>query len=170
MTVNQTVAIGHSPPGGDDLRRFMRHWPTGVLIVTTVYRGVPVGCTVNAMMSVSLAPPLLVVALARTSATLAAIGRTGSFGLNLLAAHQAALSDRFAHTPQHQRFTGVPYLMRGGIPVLRDALTTAVCATHDIMPCGDHLLVVGAPEWLSEGEHRTPLVFHRHGYHRLTPC
>jgi Flavin reductase like domain len=53
-----------------DFRHFMRHWPTGVAIVTTADADGPVGCTVNALMSLSVEPPLLIVSLCENSRTL----------------------------------------------------------------------------------------------------
>ena len=42
------------PPVAQEFRDFMRHWPTGVAIVTTAGPDGPVGCTVNALMSLSV--------------------------------------------------------------------------------------------------------------------
>lgn len=155
--------------GGEELRRFMRHWPTGVTVVTTLDRGVPMGCTVNAMMSVSLSPPLLVVALGQASATLGAIRRTGAFGLNVLAADQRQLCQRFACGSQDERFRGLRYRMRRRLPVLLDVVTASVCAVRDTVPCGDHVLVFGEPEWFptEDPDDGSPLIFHRRGFHEL---
>ena len=61
------------PPVPDaEFRHFMRHWPTGVAIVTTAGEHGPVGCTVNALMSLSVEPPLLLVSLCVQSRTLEA--------------------------------------------------------------------------------------------------
>jgi flavin reductase (DIM6/NTAB) family NADH-FMN oxidoreductase RutF len=154
---------------GDDLRRFMRTWPTGVTVVTSLDRGTPVGCTVNAMMSVSLSPPLLVVALATASATLDAIRRTSAFGLNVLSAHQERLCRRFACGSQDERFRDLPYRLRYRLPMLRDVVAAAVCTVHEVTSCGDHVLVIGAPVWFaSDGRDCSPLVFYQRAYHELT--
>jgi flavin reductase (DIM6/NTAB) family NADH-FMN oxidoreductase RutF len=158
-----------SGPGAEEFCDFMRHWPTGVAVVTTVAGDRPMGCTVNAMMSVSLSPPLLVVALAEASATLAAIRRSGVFCLNLLAAHQRDLCQRFARGSQEDRFRGLAYRSRHRLPVLSGVVAAGVCTAWDITPCGDHALVVGAPVWFGTGAHGSPLVFHGRGYHGL-PC
>jgi flavin reductase (DIM6/NTAB) family NADH-FMN oxidoreductase RutF len=143
-------------------------------VVTTLDGEVPVGCTVNAMMSVSLAPPLLVVALAEASSTLQAIRRTGAFGLNVLAADQAQLCRRFARGNQDDRFLGLRYRSQRRLPVLRDVVAASVCAVQDTTACGDHVLVVGAPVWFTPEEpDGSPLVFHGREFHGLSgapPC
>ncbi|MBO4204628.1 flavin reductase [Micromonospora echinofusca] len=144
----------------------MSHWPTGVTVVTSVDDGQPVGCTVNAMMSVSLAPPLLVVALDRASRTLAAVERREVFGVNVLAADQRELCRRFAAGPARDRFAGVGHHLRHGVPVLSDVVAAAVCRVRQRMACGDHVLLVGLPVWHQVGD-GTPLLFHRRGYHGL---
>ena len=150
-----------------DFRQFMSHWPTGVTVVTTRDGDAPVGCTVNAMMSVSLSPPLLVVSLAAASHTLAAVRRTGSFALNVLCAAQLELCRRFAGGPHRDRFTGVSYRYHLRLPVLADVVAAMVCTVVEARPCGDHVLVVGAPVWHTAREGGVPLIFHHRSYHSL---
>ncbi|HEY0699797.1 MAG TPA: flavin reductase family protein [Micromonospora sp.] len=150
----------------EEFRSLMSHWPTGVTVVTSRDRGQPVGCTVNAMMSVSLVPPLLVVALGATSRTLLAVRATGAFGVNVLGAGQRDVCERFAVGPPETRFTGLRHHERHGVPVLADVVASAVCQVRQVTPCGDHVLVVGLPVWHATGE-VAPLVFHRRAYRRL---
>ena len=89
-----------------EFRDFMRHWPTGVAIVTTTGAHGPAGCTVNALMSLSVEPPLLLVSLCEDSRTLEAIRGTDLFGASILEAEQGALSERFCHCAPAERFEG----------------------------------------------------------------
>ncbi|WP_328611216.1 flavin reductase family protein [Amycolatopsis sp. NBC_00345] len=148
-------------------REFMTHWPTGVTVVTSLDGGVPVGCTVNSIMSLSVRPPLLVVSLATDSETLAAIQVTGSFGLNVLSARQQLLCQRFAGQPQGDRFLGVETELVGSLPLLAGASASMVCRVQDELPYADHVLLIGAPEWESIAHDRTPLVLHQRGYHKV---
>lgn len=152
---------------GEEFRAFMRRWPTGVAVVTSHDRGTPVGCTVNAMMSVSLAPPRLVVALADTSTTLGAIRATGVFGVNVLASGQGDLCQRFAHGTQRDRFRGLSYRTPHRLPMLAGALVGSGCAVKDITAHGDHALVFGEPQWFAVDESNEPLVFHERAFHDL---
>src|SRR5574342_176081 len=90
----------------DRFRRFMTHWPTAVSVVTAQADQAPVGCTVNALMSVSIAPPLLVVSLAVGGGTLDAIVRSRVFAINLLSWDQRELCERFSRRPREERFRG----------------------------------------------------------------
>lgn len=164
---------GTATPGGgrsfgaEEFRLLMSHWPTGVTICTSWDMNSPVGCTVNAMMSVSLLPPLLLVALAAQSTTLGAIRRTGVFGLNVLSADQRDLGQRFARGSQHERFDRLRYRRQLRLPMLADVAAAIICTVTDTIACGDHVLIVGAPVWSSAREDSSPLLFHRRTYHRL---
>lgn len=151
----------------DRYRRFMAHWPTAVSVVTAQADKAPVGCTVNALMSVSIAPPLLVVSLAAGSGTHEAIVRSGSFAINLLGWEQRDLCDRFAHGPRGERFRGVDFRLQHGAPVLTQSTASVVCAVTQTFVCADHVLVAGAPQWHSVDTACPPLLLHRRSYRRL---
>ena len=69
----------------------MGHFATGVTVVTSVGAdGEPVGTTANAVSSLSLDPPLLLVCFDLSSATLEAIRSHGAFVVNVLGAPAAA--------------------------------------------------------------------------------
>jgi flavin reductase (DIM6/NTAB) family NADH-FMN oxidoreductase RutF len=145
----------------------MGHWPTGVAVVTSWDMNNPVGCTVNAIMSVSLLPPLLLIALDAESTTLGVIRRTGEFSLNVLSADQRDLCQRFAHGSQQDRFDRLPYRRHLRLPLLADVAAATICTVTDTFACGDHELIVGAPVWFTARDDSSPLLFHRRGYHRL---
>src|SRR5246127_4693612 len=76
-----------------ELREAMGLFATGVTVITSVDAdGQPVGTTANAVSSLSLDPPLLLVCFDRSSRTLAAIQAHGAFVVNVLAAPQQELS------------------------------------------------------------------------------
>ncbi|GAB3887374.1 hypothetical protein GCM10029964_053250 [Kibdelosporangium lantanae] len=153
--------------GPEAFRHFMSQWPTPVTVVTTADGGTPLGCTVNAMMSVSLSPPLLVVALTSCSGTLRAVRRRGMFALNVLTAEQRPLCRQFATGEQKDRFRAVDYQWRHGMPLLDEVVAATVCQVEDTLECGDHVLIIGAPRWHATGDHDAPLVFYRKGYRDL---
>ena len=143
----------------------MRHWPTGVAIVTTAGEHGPVGCTVNALMSLSVEPPLLLVSLCVQSRTLEAVRHVDLFGASVLAADQAELSDRFARCAPAERFRDLSLRVEHGVPLIAGAAAQAVCTVRETMRCADHVLVVGAPIWQAVDPERGPLLLHR-GVHR----
>jgi flavin reductase (DIM6/NTAB) family NADH-FMN oxidoreductase RutF len=146
-------------------------WPSGVSVVTTRVGAMPAGMTVSAFFSVSLDPPLVAVCLDRKAATLGMIARSGRFAVNVLAATQSELSDRFAiRDNEPSRFDGVALAPNdaAGSPLLAGAVVHLDCeltATHD---AGDHVLCVGQVG-LALTHPGTPLIYHASRYHSLSP-
>lgn len=148
-----------------EFRDFMRHWPTGVAIVTAAGPDGPVGCTVNALMSLSVEPPLLLVSFCEDSRTLEVIRHTELFGASVLTVEQGELSERFCHCAPAERFAGLELRVAHGVPLLAGAAAQTVCAVRELQRCADHVLVVGGPVWQSVDPRRGPLLLHR-GEHR----
>jgi flavin reductase (DIM6/NTAB) family NADH-FMN oxidoreductase RutF len=147
------------------LRTCLGHFATGVTVVSCAAGGGVHGATVNAFTAVSLAPPLVLVALARTSrAARLLAGRP--FTVNVLAAEQHGLALRFAGSP---RAFGAPPVWRpapeGLAPTLDCALATLACtpwASHD---GGDHVLHLGRVEHLTTRPGAGPLLFYGGAFH-----
>ena len=147
-----------------NLRQFAGQFPTGVAVVTA-YDGTDRlhGLTLNAVTSVSLDPPLYLVCLSNTSNTLSAIVENRMFGINFLSEHQQSVSRVFAGKSDN-KFDSIPY-QRGHqrVPLLQEAIATAVCRVENIFPGGDHQIVVGRLETYDiAGGH--PLMFLRGQY------
>src|SRR3954447_21304621 len=118
-------------PDSDRFRKVMGHFATGVTVVTTLDAGRPEGITVNALSSVSLDPPLVMVALDRRRFITPTVHRTKRFAVNVLGEDQQALSDCFAAarvTPDRQEFCGAAWQPgETGVPLLRGAIATLEC-------------------------------------------
>src|SRR6266545_4380794 len=80
-------------------RRVMGHFVTGVTVVSALDGGQPFGITVNALSSVSLDPPLVMVALDRRRFLTPIVRAAGRYAVNILSEDQQALSDCFAGAP-----------------------------------------------------------------------
>lgn len=150
-----------------EYRQLMTCWCTGVAVVTSVADGEPVGCTVSAITSVSVTPPLLLVGLATGSRTLAAIQDQRRLGLNLLPAQNLDLARRFSRGDPTSRFAGVEYRWAEGVPVLADMVVAAVCVTERFLLVADHMLVVAEPVWWHRSSHRRPLICYDRAYWSL---
>jgi len=83
----------------DTFRRVMGHFVTGVTVVTALDGARPFGITVNALSSVSLDPPLVMVALDRRRFLTPIVRAAGRYAVSILAEDQQALSDCFAGAP-----------------------------------------------------------------------
>jgi 3-hydroxy-9,10-secoandrosta-1,3,5(10)-triene-9,17-dione monooxygenase reductase component len=155
-----------APVLAERFRAAMGRWATGVSVVTAHDRGEDAGMTVNALLSVSLEPPTVLVSLQREVDTLPVLRRARKFGVSFLAAGQRELSRRFAlPVPAAEKFRGVGY-HRGpdGVPLLDGALAGLDCRLLSETPVVDHVLVVGEVVRLEEGPDGPPLLFYRGGY------
>src|SRR5213594_5065054 len=100
-----------------ELRKVMGCFATGVTIITTRDQaGKPYGLTANAVTSLSLTPPLLLICVDRKAETFPHFFDSKIFVLNILGEDQEEVSRRFAKTGG-DKFAGVPYrLGRLGTP------------------------------------------------------
>ena len=134
---------------------------TGVTIVTArTPAGELIGLTANSFNSVSLDPPLVLWSLAQAAASLASF-RTGShYAINVLAAEQKALAERFAlkGADRWQGVESVPGV--GGAPLLAGAAATFECFNRSRYDEGDHVIFVGEVERCTWRPGATPLLFH----------
>ena len=168
-----TDAINSTPPAVVDpglFRAVLGRFASGVTVVTaTDDEGRPHGMTVSAFSSLSLSPPLVLVCIG-TNATLSPLlASRAVLGVNILAASQQALSQRFA-SKLEDRFAEVPYRMAPPeVPVLEGALGWLGCRIVARHPAGDHVIYVGevVAAGTTEGE---PLGYYRGGYAVVVPA
>lgn len=113
-----------------------------VAIVTAVDHEGPHGATVSSLASVSLRPPLISIALDSRSNLAARILGSRRFGVNVLGAAQEHLATLFASRGV-DRFVHVPWSLSDGLPRLEGAAGWAVCNVQQIIPAGDHHLLIG---------------------------
>ena len=143
---------------------------TGVTIVTArTPAGELIGLTANSFNSVSLEPPLVLWSLAQAAASLASF-RTGShYAINVLAAEQKALAERFARKGA-DRWQGVESAPGvGGAPLLAGAAATFECFNRSRYEEGDHVIFVGEVERCSWRAGASPLLFHGGRYYTEHP-
>jgi len=150
----------------------MGRFATGVTVVTARGRH-PHAMTANAVASVSLDPPLLLVCLEQDSRVLEAVLEDGRFGLCVLGAHQVRVSDWLASRgrPLVAQLSQVPTDTGPvlGLPLVRGSLARFECEVDAAHPAGDHTIVVGAVRGLAVEEAGAgPLVWFASGYRGLT--
>jgi flavin reductase (DIM6/NTAB) family NADH-FMN oxidoreductase RutF len=126
----------------------------GVAIIACGAGEARAGCTASSVTSPSLAPPTLLVCLARTSTTLAGLRESDAFSINPLAARHQALAHRFSgHSSVHgsRRFDGGHWVtLSTGAPVLADALAAFNCLVEEVIERHSHAIVLGAVVSLEE--------------------
>ena len=150
-----------------ELRAAMGHFATGVTVITSAGPdGEPVGTTANAVTSLSLEPPLVLVCFELTSATLAAIRHHGAFAVNVLGHRQRQLSANFAKRGLSAVWDDVRHQPGPtGSPRLADVIAVIECTTEHTLPGGDHEIVIGRVRHVeTNGDGATPLLFWRGEY------
>lgn len=146
----------------------MGRFATGITVVTTAGNGKITGLTANAVASLSLNPPLVLVAVDHRAGSYGELKENRCFALNILAANQQEISQRFA-TPGPKDFSGLNFSTAvTGSPILADTLAYADCKVVDILAGGDHDIFVGE---IVAGDARDgePLLYFSGKYRQLAP-
>jgi flavin reductase (DIM6/NTAB) family NADH-FMN oxidoreductase RutF len=141
---------------------------TGVAVLTTrASSGEAHGITVNSFCSLSLDPPLVMVAIDKDCTFLNHFETCAFFAVNILREVQRDLSIRFAQHPG-DRFHGIAYRdTASGAPWIDRALALLDCKTTQVLDMGDHRLLIGEVLEVAVEEGR-PLIFFRSGYAKLS--
>jgi flavin reductase (DIM6/NTAB) family NADH-FMN oxidoreductase RutF len=168
-----------SPPPGSSLsldpetfRDVMGRFATGISVITTLDgAGVPAGITVSAMSSVSLEPPLVMVALAQRRFITPLVAAARRYAVNVLRHDQQALSDCFAHapvSPGREEFCGAAWQPGPtGLPLLDGTLAALECSVVQSFDIGDHELFIAKVDSLRIDGEDDPLLYFRRQYLRV---
>ena len=144
-----------------ELRDVLGHFATGVAVVTTCdAKGGPVGMAVNSFASVSLEPPEILWSISKTAPSRDAFSAHRAFAVNIMSDEDKQQTLQFA-TPLDDKFAGVDW-KRGwrDVPLLDSAIATLECETKEMIPCGDHEIIVGSVRAIDRKD-GDPLVFFR---------
>jgi 3-hydroxy-9,10-secoandrosta-1,3,5(10)-triene-9,17-dione monooxygenase reductase component len=149
-------------------RGVLGRFASGITVVTSATTSGPVGMTCQSFSAVSLRPPLVLFAPAKTSRAWPLIHRTGHFTINLRAADQQDVSTNFAIS-KADKFEGIDWTPSDehGDPHLSGCLGWIDCRVQNVHAEGDHYIVVGSVLKLTEGDADAPLLFYRSNYHQL---
>lgn len=159
---NRTEFRGTIPP--QRMREVAGSFCSGVVVVSAVGPGGPFGLTCQSFASLSLDPPLVTFAVARTSRTWPRIRDVGSFCVNILAAEQRELSQQFSRSGT-DKFAGVEWFPSPqGAPVLEGVISWIDCVLRHEHDGGDHTIIIGEVRDLATVGDRRPLLFHRGTY------
>jgi flavin reductase (DIM6/NTAB) family NADH-FMN oxidoreductase RutF len=145
------------------LRRTLGMFATGVAVITTLKDEQVHGMTANAFMSVSLEPPLVLISVERKTKMCHMLHEGMHYGVSVLCATQAELSDRFAgrSADAEPRF-----LIVKDTPLVDGALAHFVARVEKSYWGGDHSLFLGRVEYARQNP-GTPLLFHGGRYEKL---
>jgi 3-hydroxy-9,10-secoandrosta-1,3,5(10)-triene-9,17-dione monooxygenase reductase component len=154
------------PVDAEAMREVLGHFASGIVVVTAVTPDGPAGFTCQSFTSLSLDPPLVSFAPARTSTTWPRIRLVRAFCVNVLAVDQEQHSIGFARSGV-DKFAGVSWWPApSGSPVLPGVSAWVDCtywAEHD---GGDHTIAIGRVHDLGADPDRPPLLYYRGRYAR----
>ncbi|WP_067569151.1 3-hydroxy-9,10-secoandrosta-1,3,5(10)-triene-9,17-dione monooxygenase reductase subunit [Nocardia acidivorans] len=152
-------------------RNVLGQFCTGITVITTFGAdGAPIGFACQSFAALSLEPPLVLFCPTKASKSWAAIEANGKFCVNILAEEQQPVCARFG-SREPDKFTGVPWRTSAlELPVLDDALATIQCTVDQVVDGGDHYIVIGRVQALSEStDSGRPLLFYRGQYTAIEP-
>ena len=148
-----------------DFKHAMRHVPTGVTIVTSLRDGEPRGLTLNSFASVAVEPPALLVCVNREARSYLYISSSRIFCVNVLAAEQRHLAERFAGKVRERQFDEVAFSVDvTGAPVLEAAIAHFDCEVMGEHHVGSHSIFIGSVVSCA-ARSGTPLGYFNGGYH-----
>ncbi len=157
----------HPEIDSGDFRNVLGHFPTGVTVVTSAGEpgsGRPVGIAIGSFASISLDPPLVGFFLGTASGSWPAMEASGHFCVNVLCEDQQELcglmasrsDDKFAEVECETSDTGAP--------ILPDVHAVIDCVIEQVVPAGDHNLVIGRVQSLTTKREHPPMVFYKGQY------
>lgn len=142
----QITEIGREASPGD-FRSAMRHLVGGVSVMTVGQGNDITGMTITSVSSLSVDPPTLIVSINRESSSWQLLKRRGFFGVNMLAADQLDIAERFAGKNGLKgaaRFGDAQWVAgASGVPLLAGALAAIECEVEDIVERHSHAIVIG---------------------------
>jgi flavin reductase (DIM6/NTAB) family NADH-FMN oxidoreductase RutF len=155
-----TIAPGIS---SDDFRGAMRHLTGGVSVITVGRSEDITGMTVTSVASLSVDPPTLIVSINRESSSWPILKRQGFFGVNILAADQLDVAERFTGKgglKGADRFAGAQWNKRiSGVPLLVGALAAIDCEVEEIVERHSHAIVIGRVLDIQSSGHTAALAY-----------
>jgi 3-hydroxy-9,10-secoandrosta-1,3,5(10)-triene-9,17-dione monooxygenase reductase component len=151
-------------------RDVLGNFPTGVVIVTALHDGRPVGLTIQSFSSLSLEPRLIALCPGRGSTSWPKVRAASRLVVNVLGEGQADIARQFSQSGG-DKFAGVDWHPSrvSGSPVLDGALAWLDCEIEAEHDGGDHTIAVCKVHDLSAAAAIHPLVFFKSQYRRLIP-
>jgi flavin reductase (DIM6/NTAB) family NADH-FMN oxidoreductase RutF len=124
-------------------RRILGRFATGITVATTRIGDELHGMTANAVTSLSLDPPLVLLCVDKRAGFLIPLKESKIFALNILGEEHEHHSRHFAQKGPKAFTDWNAAVGATGAPILKDALAWVDCKVADILPGGDHEIFIG---------------------------
>ena len=149
------------------LREAFGHFPSGVIAIAAEVDGIRIGLAASTFVPVSLDPPLVSFCVQNTSETWPQLKDLPSLGISVLGeSHDAAAralaaktGDRFANLETVSQESGAVFV-KGTSLWLESAI-------EQLIPAGDHTIVILRVSDITVHSDAPPIVFHRSTFRRL---
>jgi flavin reductase (DIM6/NTAB) family NADH-FMN oxidoreductase RutF len=152
-------------------RQAMRQLAGGVSVVTVGAHEERTGLTATSVTSLCADPPTLLVCVNRDSSSYQALTRFGFFAVNVLAADQREVAERFgggSALKGSQRYQGGRWLvMPSGVCRLADAAAVFECEVDECIERHTHAIVIGLVRHVLVGSGSGALVRWRGAYDQV---
>ena len=149
------------------LREAFGHFPCGVIAIAAEVDGTRVGLAASTFVPVSLDPPLVSFCVQNTSSTWPKLKDLPLLGISVLGeSHDAAARTLAAKTGD--RFAGLSTVSTdGGAVFIEGTSVWLESAIEQLVPAGDHTIVVLRINSMTLHEEVAPIVFHRSTFRKL---
>lgn len=155
----------------ENLRAAMRAWTAGVTVATTIYEGNKHGMTVNSFTSISLDPAMITISLQQATRTHELVVKSKAFGLTILSAKQANVSDLFAgrYAGIEDRFAELKTeTLVTGSPLIVGGLAWMDCRVVQTFDAGMNTLFIAEVVAARSFSEEEPLIYHSRKYWGLS--
>lgn len=153
--------VEDATPAGPDLRSAMRHWASGICVVTTESAGRQAGLVMNSFASVSLSPALVSWCVDKTSTSFDLWMGTDNFSIHVLDQGNAHYVPRFVRSGA-DKFDGITTQPGAtGAPALPGVTVRLDCRLWTRYEGGDHIILVGRVEQITQPASFDPLLCHQ---------
>jgi 3-hydroxy-9,10-secoandrosta-1,3,5(10)-triene-9,17-dione monooxygenase reductase component len=150
--------VQESEVAATELRSVMRHWATGICVVTTATAGRRAGLVMNSFASVSLNPALVSWCVDKASTSFDIWMETDNFSIHILDQDDAHYVPRFAQRGL-DKFEGLKSQVGStGAPALPDAAVRLDCRLWTRYEGGDHIILVGRVDQITQPGSFDPLL------------
>lgn len=144
-----------------DFRGAMRRLASGVALVTTAdINGMRRGIAMTALMSLSMEPPSLLLAINRHASLCQPLLERGLFGVSILGREDKQFCQSFVTAPASERFGHGDWIAHeSGMPLLSSALAGLVCRLDQAEPFGTHMVIRGLVDYVKLDPSSDALVY-----------
>jgi flavin reductase (DIM6/NTAB) family NADH-FMN oxidoreductase RutF len=142
-------------------RQALRRLARAVVVITTQHRCQRFAMSATAVSELSMSPPLMLVCINRSASIYSPLKAGALFGINILhASHESISRSCSGALKGEARFdVGCWLQSTEGVPYLRDAQATLICAQETSLDYGSHCIFIGRVSEAVYQEEVNPLIY-----------